>query len=73
MTQQIKPEHENFQTERDLVSPCLWSFNRKLILRDRDRQRRFMKRVLALAATIVIALFVTTSAIAQEQQRAYSE
>jgi hypothetical protein len=32
-----------------------------------------MKRVPALAATIVIALFLTTSAIAQEQQRAYSE
>jgi hypothetical protein len=32
-----------------------------------------MKRVPALAATIVIALFLTTSAIGQEQQRAYSE
>ena len=32
-----------------------------------------MKRVPALAATIVIALFLTTSAIAQEQQRAYNE
>jgi Lipid A 3-O-deacylase (PagL) len=73
MTPRIKPAHENLQTERDLVSPCLWSFNHMLILRDRDRQRRFMKRVLALAATIVIASFLTTSAIAQEQQRAYSE
>jgi lipid A 3-O-deacylase PagL len=73
MTPQIKPAHENLQTELHLVSACLWSFNHILILRDRDRQRRFMKRVPALAATIVIALFLTTSAIAQEQQRAYSE
>ena len=73
MTQQIKPAHENLQTERDLVGPYFWSFNRIFILRDRDRQRRFMKRLPALAATIVIALFLTTSAIAQEQQRAYSE
>jgi hypothetical protein len=32
-----------------------------------------MKRVTALAATIVTALFLTTSAIAQEHQHAYSE
>ena len=73
MTSQIKPAHENLHTERDLVGPCLWSFNHMLILYDRNRQRRFMKRVPALATTIVIALFLTTSAIAQEQQRAYSE
>jgi hypothetical protein len=73
MTSQIKPAHENLQPERDLVGPCLWSFNHMLILYDRNRQRRFMKRVPALAPTIVIALFLTTSAIAQEQQRAYSE
>jgi hypothetical protein len=73
MTPRIKPARENLQTERNQVGPCLWSFNHMLILPDRDRQRRFMKRVPALAATIVIALFLTTSAIAQEQQRAYSE
>jgi hypothetical protein len=73
MTPQIKPAHENVQTERGLVSPCLWSFNRMLILSDRGHERDFMKRVPALAVAIVTALFLTTSAIAQEQQRAYSE
>lgn len=73
MTQQIKPAHENLQTEHDLVSRFVWSFNQMPILRDRDRLRRCMKRAPALAATIVIALFLTTSAIAQEQQRAYNE
>jgi hypothetical protein len=73
MAQQIKPADENLPTERDLVSPCLWSFNHTLIPRHRDRLRRCMKRVPALAATMVVALFLTTSAIAQEQQRAYNE
>jgi hypothetical protein len=35
--------------------------------------RKLVKRVPAIASTIVIALFLTTSAIAQEGQRAYSE
>ena len=39
-------------------------------LRDRDRER---KRVPALIGTIVIALLLPASAIAQEQQHAYSE
>lgn len=69
----VKPAHENFLTERDRISPCLWAFNRTLNLRYRARQRRFMKRVPSLAATIVIALLLATSAIAQERQRAYSE
>jgi len=73
MTPQIKPAHENLQTERDLVSRCIWSFNQMFILCDRVRQRRLVKRVPALAVAIVIAMFLATSASAQEQQRAYSE
>ena len=73
MTQHIKPAQENLQTERDLDCSYPWSFNRMFIPQDPDRRRRFMKRLAALAGTIVIALFLTTSAIAQEQQRAYSE
>jgi hypothetical protein len=43
------------------------STNRKSqIDRNRDRLRRFAKGLPALAATIVIAMFLTTSAIAQE-------
>ena len=73
MTPQIKPAHENLRTERDLVSPCLWSFNHMFFLCDWDRQRRLVKRVPALAVAIVIAMFLATSASAQEQQHAYSE
>jgi hypothetical protein len=43
------------------------------ILCDRDRQRRLVKRVPALAVAIVIAMFLATSASAQERQHAYSE
>jgi lipid A 3-O-deacylase PagL len=73
MTPQIKPAHENLQTERDLVSPCLWSSNHMFILCDWDRQRRLVKGVRALAAAIVIAMFLATSASAQEQEHAYNE
>jgi hypothetical protein len=65
--------YKNVQPEHDLVSACPRLSGRVLALRDRDRKRRFAKVVPALAVTIVIALFLTTSAIAQEQQRAYSE
>jgi len=37
------------------------------------RKPRFVKGVPALAATIVIAMFLSASALAQEPQRAYSE
>ena len=73
MTPQVKPAYENLKTERDLVSPCLWSFNQLFILCDWDRQRRLVKRAPALAVAIVIAMFLAASASAQEQQRAYSE
>jgi hypothetical protein len=41
--------------------------------RKRDRLLRFAKGLPALAATIVIAMFLTPSAIAQERQHAYRE
>jgi hypothetical protein len=74
MTPQFKPAaYKNVQSERDLVSACPRLSGRVLTLRDRDRKRRFVKGAPALAATIVIALFLTTSAIAQERQHDYSE
>jgi hypothetical protein len=73
MTPQIKTAHGNLQTERELVSPCFWPFNRMFILRNWDRQRRLVKRVPALAVAIVIAMSLSTSASAQEHQHAYSE
>jgi len=74
MTPQFKPAaYENVQSERDLVSARPRLSGRVLTLRDRDRKQRFAKGAPALAATIVIAFFLTTSAIAQERQHAYSE
>src|SRR5437879_2856572 len=73
MTPQFKPAYENLQTERDLVRPCLRSFSQVLPARDRDRHRKFAKGVPELATAIVIAMFLATSAIAQERQHAYSE
>jgi len=73
MTPQIKTAHGNLQTERELVSPCFWAFNQMFILCNWHRQRRLVKPVQALAVAIVIAMFVATSASAQEQQHAYSE
>jgi hypothetical protein len=73
MTPQIKTAHVNLQTERELVSPCFWPFNQMFLLCNWDRQRRLVKRVPALAVAIVIAMFLATSASAQEQQHAYSE
>jgi hypothetical protein len=74
MNPQLKlAAYKNVQTERDLVSSCLRSFSQVLPVRDRNRQRKLAKGVPALAAAIVIALFLTTSAFAQERQHAYSE
>lgn len=74
MTPQFKPgAYKYAQSERDLFSACRRLSGRMLALRDRDRKRRFKKGAPALAATIVIAFLLTASAIAQEQQRAYSE
>lgn len=74
MTPQFKPAaYENVQSERDLVSARPRLSGRVLTLRDRDRKQRFVKGAPALAATIVVAFLLTTSAIAQERQHAYSE
>jgi hypothetical protein len=74
MTPQIKPAaNENVQSERDLVSARPRLSGLVLTLRDRDRKQRFVKSAPALAATIVVAFSLTTSAIAQERQHAYSE
>jgi hypothetical protein len=74
MTPQFNPAaYKNVQSERDLVSARPRLSGRVLTHRDRDRKQRFVKGVPALADTIVIAFFLTTSAIAQERQHAYSE
>ncbi len=72
MNPQLKPvAHKNVQSEHDR-SACP-RLSGRVTLRDQDRQRRFVRVVPALAATIVIAFFLPTSAIAQERQHAYSE
>ena len=63
--------YESIRTERDLLSACQRSTSEVLTLR--DRQPRLIQGVPALAATIFVAWFLTTSAIAQEPQHAYSE
>jgi len=74
MTTQFKQAgRKNIQTDRDLLSLCGWSSRGVLAIRDRCRQPRFVRVVPALAVTIVIAMLLTTSAIAQERQHAYSE
>ena len=64
--------YNNVRTDRRLVSSRR-SSSAVLTLLGRDRQPRLLKGLLALAATIVVAMFLTASAIAQEQQHAYSE
>jgi hypothetical protein len=74
MTPQFKPAaYKNVESERQPVSACPRLSGRALTLRDGDRKQRFVKGAPALAAMIVIAFFLTTSAIAQERQHAYSE
>jgi hypothetical protein len=74
MNPQFKQEaRKNVQAERDLVGACLRSFSQVLPVQDRDRQRRLANGVPALAAAMLFALFLSTSAIAQERQHAYSE
>jgi hypothetical protein len=74
MTPQLKPvKYKNARSERDLVRSCPQSSDRAQTLRDPDRKRGFVKGVRALTPTIVVALFLTTLAIAQETQHAYSE
>src|SRR5215469_18404692 len=74
MTPKFKQQaHKNVCTDCDLVSTCRRSSRAGLALRGRVRRPRFVKGVPALAATIVIAMFLSASALAQEPQRAYSE
>ena len=69
----MTPQFQQVHTERDLASNCLLFLSSLLPLLDRDRQRRVVKGMTALAAIIFIATFLSASAIAQEPQRAYSE
>jgi hypothetical protein len=64
---------KNVWTDRELVRSCRRSRGDMLTRTDQDRKPNFTKGVPALAATMVIAMFLTTSAIAQERQHAYSE
>jgi len=64
---------KNVQAERDLMGACRRLSRRVLKFPDRDKKRRFVKCASALAATIVILLSLTTSAIGQERPHAYSE
>jgi hypothetical protein len=64
---------KNVHTERDLDIVELRASTHLKTVRHRNRKGWFVKGVSPLAATIVIAIFLSTSAIAQEQQRAYSE
>jgi opacity protein-like surface antigen len=74
MSLQFKPTaHGNFQTEHDLAGACLRLAGRVLTLRDQGWQRGFVSGGLALAGTILIALFLSTLAAAQERQHSYSE
>lgn len=74
MTSKFKQAaHKNIQTDRALVNARRPSSKHVLASRDRDRQPRFLRGIPALAATIVTAVFLTTSAIAQERQHPYSE
>ena len=61
----------NVHNEWDRVSANVPSFS--ATLRPRNRDRRIVKGIPRLAAPIVMAMLLTTLAIAQEQQRAYSE
>jgi len=71
MTPKFKQQAcKNVCTDCDLVSTCRRSSRAGLA---RARKPRFVKGVPALAATIVIAMFLSASALAQEPQRAYSE
>ena len=57
----------------NMMGACQRLSRRVLKFVDRGRKRPFVKCEPALAMTIVIAFFLTTSAIAQERPRAYSE
>ena len=76
MTLRFKPathKYKDVQAERDLMGACQRLSRRVLKFVDRGRKRRFVQCEPTLAMTIVIAFFLTTSAIAQERPRAYSE
>jgi hypothetical protein len=64
---------KNVRIERDLDIVDLRASTHLETVRHRNRKGKFVKGVSPLAATIVIGMFLSTSAIAQEHQRAYSE
>jgi hypothetical protein len=76
MTLQSEPatyNYKNAQAERDLMDACRRRLPpRVLTLQDQDLKRRLIG-VPGLAAAIVIAFSLTTSAIGQERPHSYSE
>jgi hypothetical protein len=65
--------HNELQAEGDLQILDLRESTQRETLNHRNRKGESAKRAFPLAAMIVIATLLTTSAIAQEQQPAYSE
>ena len=63
----------NLEAERDLISVDLQVSTQSKTLRHRRWEGVFTTRVSPLVATIFMAIFLSTSAVAQEQQRAYNE
>jgi hypothetical protein len=64
-------EDMSLRTERDVAIADLRASNQLETLRYRNRS--VVMRVWPVATTIFVAIFLSTSAVAQEQQRAYSE
>jgi Lipid A 3-O-deacylase (PagL) len=74
MTSRFRQEADkNRQTERDPVILDSQASTQLKTLRHRNQSHRFVERVSPFAATIFIAIFLSASAIAQEQKHAYSE
>ena len=69
----IQERDKNLQAERDLVIVDLPVSAQWKTLRHRSCKGSFLKAVSLLATTIFMAIFLSTSAVAQEQPRAYSE
>jgi hypothetical protein len=76
MTLQSEPatyNYKNAQAERDLMDACRRRLPRRVLTsQDQDLKRRLIG-VPGLAAAIVIAFSLTTSAIGQERPHSYSE
>jgi len=63
----------NLEAERDLITVDLQVSTQSKTLRHRRWDGGFTKRVSPLVAMIFMAIFLSTSAVAQEQQRGYNE